>query len=161
MKDAMDNPLIFEGLSLTVDSVERSLEFYAGKLGFKVEYARPPAFALVRGEGGTIGLLSNKAARRNGAEPMSAEQKRAVHLEFSVGDLDALYTELQAKGVVFEQPPHDEPWERSMTATPSSSRRGGAATTCSRHGRTLEMRGVLCAQPSRHNPAVYLRIAAT
>ena len=25
-------------------------------------------------------------------------------------------SELKAKGVVFHAPPHDEPWERSMTA---------------------------------------------
>jgi hypothetical protein len=34
----------------------------------------------------------------------------------SYRDLDGLYEELKAQGVVFHQPPHDEPWERAMTA---------------------------------------------
>lgn len=112
----MNTPLTFEGLSLSVESVERSLEFYAGKLGLQVEYSRLPAFALLRANGGTIGLLSEKVTRGQGAQPMSAEQKKAIHLEFSADDLDALYEELKDMGVVFEQPPHDEAWERSMTA---------------------------------------------
>ena len=53
---------------------------------------------------------------RSGIDEMSATQKRAIHVEFSSDDLDSLYQELQATGVVFHQPPHDEPWERSMTA---------------------------------------------
>jgi catechol 2,3-dioxygenase-like lactoylglutathione lyase family enzyme len=112
----VENHLIFEGLSLTVESVERSLDFYSGQLGLQVELNRAPAFALLRADGGTIGLLSVKAAGRTGAQPMTAEQKKAIHLEFSTAHLDALYQELLAKGVVFAEPPHDEPWERAMTA---------------------------------------------
>ena len=81
-----------------------------------VEHFRPPAFALLRADGSTIGLLSAKAARTRGVEPMTAQQKTAIHLEFSTDNLDALCEELLAKGVVFQQPPHDGPWERSMTA---------------------------------------------
>jgi catechol 2,3-dioxygenase-like lactoylglutathione lyase family enzyme len=112
----MNHPLFFEGLSLTVENVERSVDFYAGKLGLTVEHLRAPAFALLRADGGTIGLLSTKAARARGVEPMTNAQKSAFHLEFSTDNLDALYQELLAKGVVFQEPPHDEPWERSMTA---------------------------------------------
>ncbi len=78
-----------------------------------------PAFAMIRtgGEGsGTIGLLSIEEARKEGVEDLSPAQKRAIHVEFSSGDLDGLYEELKAKGVAFHEPPHDEPWERSMTA---------------------------------------------
>ena len=110
----------FEGLTLTVASVERAIEFYSGKLGLKVEWNAVPAFAMIRvgakGEGGTIGLLSMVEARKEGVEEASAAQKRAVHVELSTDDLDGLYEELRGKGVVFHQPPHDEPWERSMTA---------------------------------------------
>ena len=49
-------------------------------------------------------------------DPSTGAQKRAVHVEFSTDDLDGLYEELKSKGVAFHQPPHDEPWERSMTA---------------------------------------------
>ena len=47
---------------------------------------------------------------------MTTFQKRAIHVEFSTDNLNALYEELTSKGVVFHEPPHDEPWERSMTA---------------------------------------------
>ena len=66
--------------------------------------------------GGTIGLLALAEARKEGVEDASAAQKRAIHVEFSTDDLDGLFEELKAKGVSFHQPPHDEPWERSMTA---------------------------------------------
>lgn len=109
----------FEGLTLTVEDINRSVTFYSGSLGLKLEWNAAPAFAMVRSpgaEGGTIGLLSLAEARKDGAEEMSAAQKCAIHVEFSTDDLDQLYEELTARGVVFHKPPHDEPWERSMTA---------------------------------------------
>lgn len=106
----------FEGLTLTVESVERSIGFYEGKLGIKVEWNSAPAFAMLRIGAGTIGLLSAVEARKEGVVDSTAEQKQAIHVEFSTDDLDGLYEELKSKGVVFHQPPHDEPWERAMTA---------------------------------------------
>ncbi len=50
-----------EGLSLTVASVKRSVDFYCKKLGCKLEWNAAPAFALIRiggPGGGTIGFLS-------------------------------------------------------------------------------------------------------
>jgi catechol 2,3-dioxygenase-like lactoylglutathione lyase family enzyme len=115
----MSERMHFEGLTLTVESVERSIDYYGGKLGLKVEWNAAPAFAMIRtgGEGsGTIGLLSIVEARKEGVEDLNPAQRRAIHVEFSSNDLDGLYEELKAKGVAFHQPPHDEPWERSMTA---------------------------------------------
>ena len=106
----------FEGLTLTVESVERSIELYSGKLGLKVEWNAAPAFAMIRAGAGTIGLLSVTEARKEGVEDTNASQKSAIHVEFSTDDLDGLHEELKSAGVVFHQPPHDEPWERSMTA---------------------------------------------
>jgi catechol 2,3-dioxygenase-like lactoylglutathione lyase family enzyme len=107
----------FEGLTLTVESVERSIEFYRGKLGFEVPWNAAPAFAMIRvGGGGTIGLLSLAEARKEGVEETTPAQKRGIHVELSTDDLDGLHEELKSRGVVFHQPPHDEPWERSMTA---------------------------------------------
>jgi len=109
----------FEGLTLTVQSVDRAVEFYGGMLGLKVEVNASPAFALIRvggDSGGTIGLLSLNESQKEGVEPSTPAQKRAIHVEFSTDDLDALYEELKAKGMHFHTPPHDEPWERSMTA---------------------------------------------
>ena len=112
----MPEKMRFEGLTLTVESVDRSIEFYCGKLGLKVEWNAAPAFAMLRVGAGTIGLLSVAEARKEGVEDTKAAQKRAIHVEFSTDDLDGLYEELKSAGVVFHQPPHDEPWERSMTA---------------------------------------------
>ena len=115
----MSQQFRFEGLSLTVENIQRSLEFYAGKLGLKIEYDASPDFALLRiggYDGGTIGLLSQSVSEKEGVEPSTASQKRAVHIEFSIDNLDILFEELKAKGVIFQVPPHDEPWERSMTA---------------------------------------------
>lgn len=109
----------FEGLTLTVDSVERSLTFYNGKLGLSVEVNAAPAFAMLRvpgAGGGTIGLLSVAEARKEGVADSSPAQNRGIHVELSTDDLDGLHVDLVARGVVFHQPPHDEPWERSMTA---------------------------------------------
>ncbi len=112
----MSEKMRFEGLTLTVESVERAIEFYSGKLGLKVEWNALPAFAMIRVGAGTIGLLAAAEARKEGVADSSDTQKRAIHVEFSTDDLDGLYEELKGKGVVFHQPPHDEPWERSMTA---------------------------------------------
>jgi len=115
----MTNEMRFEGLTLTVENVERSIEFYGGKLGLAVEWKALPAFAMIRvpgSGGGTIGLLSLDAARDEGVEAMTAAQKKGIHVELSTDDLDGLYEELKARGVIFQQPPHDEPWERAMTA---------------------------------------------
>ena len=112
----MTETMRFEGLTLTVESVERSIEFYGGKLELKVAWNSAPAFAMIRHGHGTIGLLSIVEARKEGVEDSSPAQKMAIHVELTTDDLDGLYEELKAKGVVFHQPPHDEPWERSMTA---------------------------------------------
>ena len=115
----MGHKLRFEGLTLTVASVKRSAAFYADKLGFKLEWDAAPAFAMIRvggPRGGTIGLLSSAVAKKEGAVKTTAAQKRAIHVELSTDDLDGLYEKLLAKGVRFHAPPHDEPWERSMTA---------------------------------------------
>ena len=114
----MKNKLRFEGLTLTVENVAKSVEFYGGTLGLEVAHNAEPAFAMIKigGErGGTIGLLSVNEARKEGAEDMTAAQRRAIHVEFTTDDLDALHEELTAKGMMFHDPPHDEPWERVMT----------------------------------------------
>ncbi len=44
----MGEKMRFEGLTLTVESVERAVAFYSGKLGLKVEVNAAPAFAMIR-----------------------------------------------------------------------------------------------------------------
>ena len=106
----------FEGLTLTVANVQRSIDFYSDKLGLKVVWNSVPAFAMLRLGAGTIGLLAIEEALKEGVETSTPAQKRAIHVEFSTDDLDSLFENLKAKGIEFSEPPHDEPWERSMTA---------------------------------------------
>ncbi len=115
----MDNTLRFEGLTLTVRSVATSMTFYSEILGLDVAHNAAPDFAMIKvpgAVGGTIGLLSLDEARKEGATGSTAELNHGVHIEFTTDDLDALYAELTAKGMIFHEPPHDEPWERVMTA---------------------------------------------
>src|SRR5437660_4129017 len=107
-----------EGLTLRVESVKRSIEFYGAKLGFAVEIDKAPQFAMIRvggPGGGTIGLLPIDPADPP-ATRMTPEQRAGIHIELSTDDLDALYEHLTARGVEFFEPPHEEPWERSMKA---------------------------------------------
>ncbi len=112
----MNEKLRYEGITLTVESIERSLAFYAGKLGFTIAVNAAPSFGMVRLGAASIGLLSLEIARKEGVPDSTPEQKRLIHVELSTDDLDGLYEELKGQGVAFHEPPHDEPWERSMTA---------------------------------------------
>src|SRR5580704_2991838 len=80
-KATMSDSIRLEGLTLTVESVERSIAFYSGKLGLKVEWNSAPAFAMIRHGAGTIGLLALEEASKEGVEAGTVAQRRAVHVE--------------------------------------------------------------------------------
>jgi catechol 2,3-dioxygenase-like lactoylglutathione lyase family enzyme len=104
-----------EGLTLRVEDIQRSIEFYSRKLGVTVEIDKAPDFAMIRiggPQGGTIGLLPIE----EDTPSMIPEQRAGIHIKLTTDDLDALYVELKARGVEFFEPPHEEPWERSMRA---------------------------------------------
>ncbi len=103
----MAQTIRFEGVSLPVRDVARSVAFYRDMVGFAVEQSRPN-FALLRLGEITLGLLH---MRPDGA---SLAPHDRVHVELTTDDLDALYAEMQARGVSFHEPPHDAPWERAM-----------------------------------------------
>jgi len=98
--------LRFEGVSFPVSDVGRSVEFYR-RLGFEVEVSHP-TFALLRLGEGTLGLL------RQDLSEWAKGARENTHLELTTDHLDDVYQELQALGIHFHEPPHDEPWERSM-----------------------------------------------
>ena len=90
----------FEGLSLTVENVDRSIEFYEKKLGLKVAHNASPHFALRRSEGG--GRLdcwrSKKRARkalrprrRSSAEPSMSSSVPMIWRRFTLGSLQQAY----------------------------------------------------------------------
>jgi catechol 2,3-dioxygenase-like lactoylglutathione lyase family enzyme len=108
-----------DGLTLAVTSVKRSLKFYSEILGFTTVIDAVPDFAMVRvgGRGGrTIGLLSLKHAVGKNAKRVTPAMRAGAHVELSTSDLDGLYEKLKARGVKFDGPPHDEPWERQASA---------------------------------------------
>lgn len=114
----MGNSVRMEGITLSVVDVKLSIEYYRDKLGFVLEWDAAPQFALLRiggPQGGTIGLLASALGAKDGAQAMSRAQARAIHIEISTDNLDGLHDELVAKGIEIDVPPHDEPWERSMT----------------------------------------------
>lgn len=115
----MERKVRMEGLTLTVADVKRSIAYYRDQLGFELEWDSTPQFAMLRiggPDGSTVGLLHWDEAIKQGAQAMTLLQARATHVELSTDDLDGLYQALTQKGVKIDVPPHDEPWERSMTA---------------------------------------------
>ncbi|WP_216329109.1 VOC family protein [Deinococcus aestuarii] len=101
-------PLRMDGLSLPVADVAVSVAFYT-RLGFSVELTDPSGkgFALLRIDGGTIGLQRHKGED-------APRVRDGIHVELSTGDLDGLYAWMQQAGIPVEKPPHDRPWERVM-----------------------------------------------
>ena len=73
-KFEMRDKLRLEGLTLTVESVAKSVEFYGGALGLEVAYHWEPAFAMIKVGGElsvSIGPISIEEARKEGAEVMT------------------------------------------------------------------------------------------
>ena len=106
-----------EGLTLRVADVGRSIEFYGNKLGFTVEINKAPQFAMIRvggPMGGTMGLLVHDDGDAFGSKSATDRQRAGIHVELTTDHLDALNEQLKGRGVEFSEPPHEEPWERSM-----------------------------------------------
>ena len=101
----------FEGLSLPVASLERSIPFYES-LGFETEI-RADQFALMRLGSGTVGLLQ-VGERAGTSSDLSSSLRLLVQVELSTESLDALYADLTAHGVPVRVPPRDRGFERSM-----------------------------------------------
>ena len=88
-----------------------SVAFYSA-LGFTVEQ-QFDVFTLLRYGSGTLGLL------RVNIDAMPRAVRKNIHIEMTTDDIDQLYQDLLAQGIVFNGPPRDRPWERSMaTADP-------------------------------------------
>ena len=116
--DAEIGPVRLEGLTLRVADVSRSIKFYRNMLGLTVEIDKAPQFAMIRvggPTGGTIGLLVHDSSDPSGSKSTTRRQRAGLHVELTTDHLDALYEQLKRRGVEFFEPPHDEPWERSMS----------------------------------------------
>lgn len=96
-----------------VEDLERSVRFYVERLGFRPLH-RAPGFADFSGAGLTLALwqidhISNHTGIARTLAPGVHKVAIAVKLP-SPADVDACYAELCAKGVVFQGPPADYPW---------------------------------------------------
>ncbi len=108
----MSGPAItFEGCSLPVASLDRSVPFYEA-LGFTTEI-RTDQFALMRLGGGTVGLLQVSGAARTSLELPSA-LRLLIQVELSTDALDDLYATFVEQKISVRVPPRDRGFERSM-----------------------------------------------
>jgi catechol 2,3-dioxygenase-like lactoylglutathione lyase family enzyme len=93
--------------------IERSIRFYVDKLGFKPKH-RAEGFADFTGAGLTLALweidhISRHTGIANRRGPGAHKACIAVRLP-SPAEVDASYRELAGKGVPFQAPPKDYPW---------------------------------------------------
>ena len=89
------------GITLHVQDVERSLEFYARIPGAELVVHRPGDFALLKIGNGRLGLLKHGA--------------HSFHIELDTNDLDRMYQQLLDAGVKTQGPPSRRPWgERDL-----------------------------------------------
>ena len=102
----------FEGLSLPVADLERSIRFYES-LGFVTE-VRAPRFGLMRYGSGTVGLLALGAALDRDAAGGGGNLRGFVQVEMGTDDLDGLYADFLARGVPVHTAPRDRGFERQM-----------------------------------------------
>ncbi len=86
----MTEPIRFDGISLPVSDVDRSVAFYQ-QFGYELQI-RHDDFALLRLGEGTIGLLKMDLSRWPSAP------RGAIHFELSTENLDMLFEQLQAQG---------------------------------------------------------------
>ncbi len=99
----------FTGLTLLVNDIERSVDYYSKIPGTAI-LVNTPEFAMLRiGKNSRLGLLKSRG-------------RKGFHLEFESKNLDALYTKLSsassAHAKVSPGPPSERPWgERSFTMT--------------------------------------------
>ena len=93
--------------------VERSIRFYSEKLGFRLLHSAE-GFADFSGAGLTLALweidhISRQTGIPNVRGPRAHKVCVAVKLP-SATELDTCYTAIAAKGVPFQSPPKDYPW---------------------------------------------------
>ena len=90
--------LSLEGLTIRVENVERSLEFYTKLPGVEIITHRKGMFALIRIGAGRLGLLQMPSA------PL-------FHLEFETpGDLESLAQQFRAAGMEYVKKPAQKSW---------------------------------------------------
>jgi lactoylglutathione lyase len=88
---------------ITVSNMARSVAFYKDKLGIPMKFGTPEWTEFQTGTT-TLALHGGGQARETTGDP-SAHFAGTASLGFNVDNLDLVYEQLQAKGVVFVVPP--------------------------------------------------------
>ncbi|HET9220191.1 MAG TPA: VOC family protein [Terriglobia bacterium] len=88
---------------ITVSNMARSVAFYKDKLGIPMKFGTPEWTEFQTGTT-TLALHGGGQAREAAADP-NAHYAGTGSLGFNVDNLDLVYEQLQAKGVVFVTPP--------------------------------------------------------
>src|SRR5262245_25417218 len=111
----------FDYTTHNLDSVKR---FYTELLGFS-KYDHDPSFQYLMvqtGRSSSLGFMPPM-------EGMPTTPAKEPTLYFMVKDVDKAYTNLSARGVMFEGPPADQPWgHRTISTTDPDGRRVMLAT---------------------------------
>ncbi len=95
---------------LTVSSLDKSLDFYVGCLGFKVEYSRPESgFAFLSIQGSQ--LMLSEGNDRPDSEWYTGKLEhpfgRGIHFQLEVKDIMPLFSALREKGFPVKSDPKD------------------------------------------------------
>ena len=99
---------------LFVEDLERSLEFYLRKVGLEVRY-RAEGYAELAVDGPKLALLERWRVPEivgSGEARVPAPGAHEGEVAFVVDDVDAVYSELRARGVAFVCPPTDRRWSQ-------------------------------------------------
>jgi catechol 2,3-dioxygenase-like lactoylglutathione lyase family enzyme len=84
------------GITVLVTDLPRSIAFYRDTLGF---------YEIDNGDGSAVLASGDTRLVLRTVQGLSAEAGRLIYLNLEVGDIEAVYAELQAKGVAFVHPP--------------------------------------------------------
>lgn len=113
-------------IGIVVEDINRSLFFYRDLLGLKIkkdiveegayidtvlgiEKAKVRTVKLSAGNGSLIELLCYSFPVSKGGNKKKISDLGCAHAAFTVADIDMEYRRLSAKGVVFNNPPHESP----------------------------------------------------
>jgi len=101
-------------ICILVENIERTVEFYAGKLGFALR-RRAEGFADFHAKGVTLAAweldhINRNCGVSNRRAPAGAHKACIAVQVASPAAIDALHAELSAKGVPFLGPPQNYPW---------------------------------------------------